>query len=160
MIRYAMDERWRSAALRDHGPQGRAPVPAQGDASVERLDALLRAWSVGFADRRDDVESATLTIGTRGLHPDEASAFVRALDGRLLHVDSAGVRHAAGREDQDGWWTLRLAARTETGQASTSSTSSSSPRRVIWSRPRVAGRVSANGAWRFRPHWLSRSRQP
>jgi hypothetical protein len=57
---------------------------------VERMDALLRAWAIGFHSRRPDVASAQLQHGSRGLHPDECASFLRALDARLLHVDSAG----------------------------------------------------------------------
>jgi hypothetical protein len=57
---------------------------------VQRLDALLRAWPEGFCARRPDVETAAFRHGRRGLHPDECAAFLRALDQRLLHVDSAG----------------------------------------------------------------------
>jgi hypothetical protein len=58
--------------------------------AVERLDALLRGWAIGFHARRPDVRSPTLHHGRRGLHPDECAAFLRGLDLRLLHVDSAG----------------------------------------------------------------------
>jgi hypothetical protein len=66
--------------------KGAAPVPN----AVERMDALLRAWAVGFHARRPDVASAQLQHGSRGLHADECASFLRALDARLLHVDSAG----------------------------------------------------------------------
>lgn len=60
------------------------------DSPVERMDALLRAWAEGFYVRRPDVKTGALRHGRRGLHPDECAAFLRALDQRSLHVDSAG----------------------------------------------------------------------
>lgn len=58
--------------------------------AVERMDALLRAWAVGFRSRRADVTSASLRHGQRGLHADECGTFLLALDTGQLHVDSAG----------------------------------------------------------------------
>ena len=82
------DEWIRQAVLNasDEAASGVAPVPH----AVERLDMLLRAWAVGLAAQREDVQGATLRLGRRGLHQDEAAAFLRALDLGLLHVDSAG----------------------------------------------------------------------
>jgi len=87
----SLTEQWWTQALSGHDPQGRSPLPEPGDTTVARLEALLRAWAEGFAARRDDVRSSTLALGKRGLHVDEASGFLRALDDRLLHVDSAGL---------------------------------------------------------------------
>ena len=85
-----IDDSWWTDALAGHDPAGLAPTAVTGDSSVERLTALLHAWAVGFAAVRDDVQTPALSLGRRGLHPDEAQAFLRALDARALHVDSAG----------------------------------------------------------------------
>lgn len=86
-----MDRQWLARAVSavrddDLAVGGQPAVPN----AVERLDALLRSWAIGFASRRHDVESSALTHGRRGLHADECAAFLRALDNRQLHVDSAG----------------------------------------------------------------------
>lgn len=81
-----MDEAWLAAAVAEALSPGSIAVPD----AVERMDALLGAWAVGFRSRRADVTTASLRHGSRGLHPDECGAFLRALDARQLHVDSAG----------------------------------------------------------------------
>lgn len=81
-----------------------------GDA-VERMDALLRAWAVGFRSRRVDVMSASLRHGRRGLHADECSAFLRALDARHLHVDSAGYVTPLCAEPKSGQQPYALCCR-------------------------------------------------
>lgn len=54
------------------------------------MTSLLQSWAIGFATGRADVASPELTVGSRGLHPDESASFLRALDAGQLHVDSAG----------------------------------------------------------------------
>lgn len=82
----AVDDAWLEAAT------DRALSESAHDVRdcVERMDALLRAWAIGFRSRRTDVTSASLRHGRRGLHEDECGTFLRALDARQLHVDSAG----------------------------------------------------------------------
>ncbi len=92
-----VDAAWIAAALEDCSPgqllaRGQSTVPA----AIERVDSLLRAWAVGFAERRQDVTSSALIHGRRGLHDDECAAFLRALDARLVHVDSAGFARPIG----------------------------------------------------------------
>lgn len=70
----------------EHLPAGLEEVPA----ATIRLTALLEAWAIGFAIQREDVVGPDLTLGSRGLHPDECASFLRALDAGHLHVDSAG----------------------------------------------------------------------
>ncbi len=82
----AVDEAWLLAAPAEVGSEGPVEVPD----AVERMDAVLRAWAVGFRSRRADVTSASLRHGQRGLHADECSTFLHALDTGQLHVDSAG----------------------------------------------------------------------
>jgi hypothetical protein len=96
----AIDEAWIRAAVAATAPDQLVPSGASAVPDpVHRLRMLLEAWAVGFAARRPDVASATLKLGRRGLHPDECASFLRALDARLVHVDSAGfawplaVRH-------------------------------------------------------------------
>lgn len=57
---------------------------------VDRVDSLMRAWAVGFTAQRRDVETPSFSVGARGWHPDECAAFLRGLDTRRLHADSAG----------------------------------------------------------------------
>lgn len=57
---------------------------------VERVDALFIAWARGFAAQRQDVATSAFRPASPGWHPDECAAFLRAVDGRQLHVDSAG----------------------------------------------------------------------
>ncbi len=82
----AVDEAWLAAATAEAVSEG----PLDVRDAVERMDALLRAWAVGFRSRRADVTSASLRHGRRGLHADECGTFLQALDARQLHVDSAG----------------------------------------------------------------------
>lgn len=82
----AVDEAWLEAATAEAIPDGSVEVPD----AVDRMDALLRAWAVGFRARRPDVTSASLRHGRRGLQADECGAFLLALDAGRLHVDSAG----------------------------------------------------------------------
>lgn len=81
-----VDEAWLLTATAEAGSEGPVEMPD----AVERMDALLHAWAVGFRSRRADVTSALLRHGQRGLHADECSTFLRALDSGQLHVDSAG----------------------------------------------------------------------
>ena len=60
------------------------------DGSVDRLRALLAAAAVGFARRRADVHSPEVRWPARRLHPDEAAAFLAALDRGLAEVDDSG----------------------------------------------------------------------
>lgn len=79
-----IDENWLSAALTStvvHGDDGEA---------VGRLHALLEGWADGFAMKRTDVASSRLALPRRGLQPDEAASFLRALDQGLVTVDAAG----------------------------------------------------------------------
>ena len=57
---------------------------------VGRVEALFAAWARGFAAQRTDVTSPTFRPGGQGFHEDECAAFLRAVDARLLHVDSSG----------------------------------------------------------------------
>jgi hypothetical protein len=82
----AVDEAWLAAATAEAVSEGSVEVRD----AVERMDALLRAWAVGFRARRTDVTSASLRHGRRGLHADECGTFLLALDAGQLHVDSAG----------------------------------------------------------------------
>ncbi len=81
----AVDEAWLAAATAEAASEGSVEVRD----AVERIDALLRAWAVGFR-ARTDVTSASLRHGRRGLHADECGTFLLALDVGQLHVDSAG----------------------------------------------------------------------
>lgn len=81
-----VDEAWLAVATAEAASDEPVEVPD----AVERTDALLRAWAVGFRSRRADVTTAALRHGPRGLHADECGAFIRAVDARQLHVDSAG----------------------------------------------------------------------
>lgn len=58
--------------------------------AVGRLHGLLQDWAVGFARGRPDVGSSDLAWPRRGLLPDEAGSFLRALDHGLVAVDGAG----------------------------------------------------------------------
>lgn len=85
------DSWWRDAldaevCANQHLPAGLDEVPG----AAVRMTALLEAWAIGFAMQREDVVGPDLTLGSRGLHPDECASFLRALDGGHLHVDSAG----------------------------------------------------------------------
>ncbi|WP_128382015.1 hypothetical protein [Streptomyces cavernae] len=76
---------------------------ARAPGALERLDALLRAWAIGFAAVRGDVLSPRLAESRRGLGADEAAGFLAALDAGILHVDSAGfVRPQAFRRKPSG----------------------------------------------------------
>jgi hypothetical protein len=68
----------------------------------------VRAWAVGFAARRAVVAGPDLTLGSRGLHPDECASFLRALDAGQLQVDSAGyvLPLAARRKPVGGRYAL------------------------------------------------------
>lgn len=84
-----LDHAWWSQALAGHDPNGGSPPGP--DPNVEQLKALLRVWLRGFAQRTPEVADLSLTIREeRGLHPDEAGPFLRAIDEQLLHVDTAG----------------------------------------------------------------------
>ena len=65
------------------------PVPLNPGA-VARLDALLHGWAAVFAERREDVASGAFRHGSRGLGNDEATSFLRGVDGGQLAVDEAG----------------------------------------------------------------------
>lgn len=68
-----------------------APETHSGDAgAVPRLTAMFEGWAEGFAAARPDVESATIAWPRRGLHPDEATSFLTALDRAQIAVDPAG----------------------------------------------------------------------
>lgn len=79
-----IDESWLSEAL------GSVVVHSNDGEAVERLHALLEGWAVGFAEQRPDVVSSRLALPRRGLLPDEAGSFLRALDQGLVGVDEAG----------------------------------------------------------------------
>lgn len=55
-----------------------------------RLEPMLRTWSGEFARRRFNSDEPELRLGSRGLHPDEAAAFLHAVDAGQLEVDDAG----------------------------------------------------------------------
>lgn len=63
---------------------------ADDDAAINRLRELLIACANGFAAERADVTSAAVRWPRRGLHPDEAAAFLRAVDTQHAIVDAAG----------------------------------------------------------------------
>jgi hypothetical protein len=79
-----IDESWLLAALSS------GVVQADDGGAVHRLHALLEGWADGFAKKRTDVASSRLALPGRGLLPDEAASFLRALDEGLVAVDDAG----------------------------------------------------------------------
>ncbi|MFJ8113389.1 hypothetical protein [Streptomyces sp. NPDC096132] len=85
----ALGDAWWDGMLKQSEGLAQA-AEARCPGAVRRLDALLQAWAVGFATVRSDVLSPRLTVSRRGLRTDEAAGFLRALDARVLHVDSAG----------------------------------------------------------------------
>jgi hypothetical protein len=80
----AVDEDWLAGVLSEQMPQSGTAE------SVERLRVLLSGWAQGFAERRADVLSGTMAEPRRGLHADEASSFLRAIDAGVAVVDDAG----------------------------------------------------------------------
>lgn len=58
--------------------------------SVDRFRALLAGWAEGFAELRTDVLSCSMDEPRRGVLPDEASSFLRAMDAGVAVVDEAG----------------------------------------------------------------------
>ncbi|MFC8194457.1 hypothetical protein ACFUTV_03595 [Streptomyces sp. NPDC057298] len=88
-VRDVLGDAWWQGMLRQSDDLTRA-AEARCPGAVARLDALLRAWAIGFAAVRADVLSPDLGEFRRGLGPDEAAGFLAALDARVLHTDSAG----------------------------------------------------------------------
>jgi hypothetical protein len=82
---------------------------------VSRIDALFRAWAVGFAAQRSDVLSAEFTPSSRGWHPDECASILRALDSRRVHVDSAGYAWPLCAEPKPGQTRYAFCCKSGTG---------------------------------------------
>lgn len=82
---------------------------------VARVEALFDAWAVGFAAERTDVPTAAFTPGSRGWHPDECAAFLRALDSRRVHVDSAGYAWPLCAEPKPGQTRYALCCKSDDG---------------------------------------------
>lgn len=80
-----IDEQWLAAAVASQ----QAELDDQ-DVAAGRLRSLLAEWALGFAESRSDVETATVVWPRRGIHPDEATAFLRGVDSGHVTVDSAG----------------------------------------------------------------------
>lgn len=79
-----IDEAWLRGAL------GSTVTHSDPGGAVGRLHRLLEECAVGFARERPDVLSSNLAWPRRGLLPDEAGSFLRALDHGLVAVDGAG----------------------------------------------------------------------
>ena len=111
-----VDAAWIAAAL-DQCSDRQLIAPGQDSvpSAVERVDSLLQAWAVGFAARRHDVVSSNLVHGKRGLHDDECAALLRALDSRLVHVDSAGYARPIGLNAQPNRQPYALCCKSTTG---------------------------------------------
>lgn len=107
----AVNAAWLSVAIAEALSPASIGVPD----AVERMDALLGAWAVGFRSRRADVTTAALRHGSRGLHPEECGAFLRALDARQLHVDSAGYVTPLCAEAKRGQQPYALCCRARNG---------------------------------------------
>ncbi|MFR0357460.1 hypothetical protein [Streptomyces sediminimaris] len=88
-VRAALGDAWWDGTV-GQSEELAGTADARSPRAVQRLDALLRAWAVGFAAVRPDVLSPRLIASRRGLRADEAAGFLAALDARVLHVDSAG----------------------------------------------------------------------
>src|SRR3954447_22397239 len=80
-----IDRDWLTARVREAAAGG-----SVDDDSVSRLRGLLGGWAVGFAARRTDVVSSEVAWPRRGLRPDEARSFLRALERGFADVDDAG----------------------------------------------------------------------
>jgi hypothetical protein len=80
-----IDEHWLTRRLKESAP----PVP--GAPEVDALWSLLTERAVGFAEARDDVESASLAHPRRGLQRDESASFLRAVESGFAVVDRAGI---------------------------------------------------------------------
>jgi len=84
-------------------------VDVHGDAdSVRLLRGLLTRSAVGFAEVRPDVLSASVAWPRRGLHSDEATSFLRAVDLGAVSVDVAGyvTVHCARPKSPPGRYAL------------------------------------------------------
>ncbi|WP_405803513.1 hypothetical protein OG729_00520 [Streptomyces sp. NBC_00210] len=88
-VREVLGDTWWEEMLGQSDDLART-AEARCPGAVERLEALLRAWAIGFAAVRADVLSPHLGESRRGLGADEAAGFLAALDAQVLHVDSAG----------------------------------------------------------------------
>ena len=72
------------------GQVSRLAEPTTDSAAVRRLWTLLEERAPGFARVKDGVESTEIVRPRRGLHDDEASSFLRAVEAGLRVVDDAG----------------------------------------------------------------------
>ncbi len=79
-----VDEDWLAQMLTEQATSTGVP------GSVDRFRALLAGWAQGFAELRTDVLSGAMAEPRRGLLPDEASSFLRAMDAGVAVVDQAG----------------------------------------------------------------------
>lgn len=84
-LSHQVDEGWLAARVSDIESQAWEDTVA-----VDRLRDCLRRWAHGFAAHRADVVSDQIAWPRRGLHPDEAAAFLRALDAGTVSVNEAG----------------------------------------------------------------------
>jgi hypothetical protein len=91
------DERWqRTTAYSGAFENDFKHVSAPTD--VDELRGLLAAWAEGFAaacraapgHELDPARGGDLTVGARGIGIDEATAFKRTFDARLVQVDGDG----------------------------------------------------------------------
>ncbi len=76
--------------------------------SVRALRELLTQSAMGFAEVRPDVLSAAVAWPRRGLHSDESTSFLRAVDLELATVDAAGyvTVHCARPKSPPGRYAL------------------------------------------------------
>lgn len=81
-----IDEPWLARKIAD-------PERPGDPEAVPRLRALLTGWAVGFAECRPDVASADIAWPQRGIHPDEAASFLRAVD--LGHATVSPTGHVS-----------------------------------------------------------------
>ncbi|MCO5999823.1 hypothetical protein [Actinoallomurus rhizosphaericola] len=81
-----VDEEWVAARV---GEAAALPA-AEQDPSIVRLRALLERCAAHFAHLAPGGIPSALRPPRRGLHPDEASAFLRTVDRGLAVVDEAG----------------------------------------------------------------------
>ncbi len=85
MIDRNIDEAWLRQRVLSTTDTGRG-----SKRSVEALRELLLQCASGFAEQRSDVVSAKVRWPRRGLFPDEAASFLRAVETGTAVVDEAG----------------------------------------------------------------------
>jgi len=81
-----LDEEWLAAAIAKTDAEDAVRLSG----CKRAVHHCIRDWAVEFAALRDDVSSAKVTWGSRGLRPDEVDAFARAWAEALVDIDDAG----------------------------------------------------------------------